>query len=271
MAARSNKSKAGRKIGAHVAPANSIGDGVDRGADLVQTFLGNPQSWSAPVCTYPGGIEGLRDAAKEAGIDLYIHAAYLINVASTNNRVRIPSRKSLQATVSMAAEVGAKGVVVHGGSVPEGDDVAAGYANWRKCVDQLDQAVPVFIENTAGGTQTMTRTLESIARLWDEVGHSGVGFCLDTCHAFAAGLELPDAVDALRAITGRIDLVHANDSKGAAGSGLDRHDNLGNGQIDPDVFVATVKAANAPIVCETPNGLEGQAADIAWLRERLAA
>ena len=71
------------------------------------------------------------------------------------------------------------------------------------------------------------------------------------------------------AITGRIDLVHANDSRDAFGSGADRHANFGTGQIDPDALVAVVAAAGAPVVCETPGGAEGQAADIAFLRDRL--
>ncbi|MDN6762519.1 TIM barrel protein, partial [Acidipropionibacterium jensenii] len=96
-----------------------------------------------------------------------------------------------------------------------------------------------------------------------------VGFCLDTCHAFAAGLDMTTLVDDIHAVTGRIDLVHANDSQGPAGSGRDRHANLGQGQIDPDELVRVIRAAGAPVVVETPGGAQDQAADIAWLRERL--
>jgi deoxyribonuclease-4 len=72
------------------------------------------------------------------------------------------------------------------------------------------------------------------------------------------------------AITGRIDLVHANDSKDAFNSGQDRHDNFGNGQIDPKLIAAVVRAAGAPVVVETPGGAAGQGADIALLRAELA-
>jgi deoxyribonuclease-4 len=71
------------------------------------------------------------------------------------------------------------------------------------------------------------------------------------------------------AITGRIDLVHANDSKDPADSGRDRHENFGSGQIDPDVLVDVVRRAGAPVVCETPGGADGQTKDIAFLRDRL--
>ena len=66
-------------------------------------------------------------------------------------------------------------------------------------------------------------------------------------------------VDRVKAITGRIDLVHANDSKDAFDSGRDRHDNLGHGMIDPELVVAVVRAAGAPVVVETPGGVDGQA------------
>ncbi len=66
-----------------------------------------------------------------------------------------------------------------------------------------------------------------------------------------------------------IDLVHANGSRDPNGSGRDRPENFGAGQIDPTVIVAVVEAAGAPVVCETPGGVEGQARDIAFLRDRL--
>jgi deoxyribonuclease-4 len=105
--------------------------------------------------------------------------------------------------------------------------------------------------------------------LWDAVGEFGVGFCLDTCHAHAGGEDLLGIVDRVKAITGRIDLIHANDSRDAFDSRRDRHDNIGNGQIDPDLIVAVIRAAGAPVVVETPNGAEGQGADIAFLRDRV--
>ena len=257
------------KIGAHVSPANVVVEAELRGADIVQVFLGNPQSWSAPTFSHAGGADGMKQALLDAGIDAYVHAPYLINIPTTNNKVRIPSRKALQQTVDAAFAIGAKGVVVHGGHVPKEDDPELGFANWKKAVDQLDMNVPVFIENTAGGERAMARHLEAIAKLWDHVGHSGVGFCFDTCHAWAGGMDLATAVEKITAITGKIDLVHANDSKDAAGSGRDRHANIGQGNIDLDVLVAAIKAANAPVITETPGEAAEQAADIALLRSRL--
>jgi deoxyribonuclease IV len=256
-------------IGSTVDPRDPIAEAAARKAEVVQILVGDPQGWQPPTVAYEGGPAALRDAVAAAGISLYIHAAYVINVASTNNRIRIPSRKLLQQTVDLAAECGASGVVVHGGHVTAKDEPDAGFANWRKALDGLDMRCPLFIENTAGGAHAMARTRDAIARLWETLDSSEIGFCLDTCHAFAGGHELPDVVESLRAVTGRIDLVHANDSQGVFDSGRDRHANFGHGEIDPDALVATIAAAGAPVVCETPGEVDGQAADIAWLRDRL--
>jgi deoxyribonuclease IV len=259
------------RIGGHVEQTDPLAEAKARDATLSQFFLGDPQGWKGPVVAYAGGAEALRADAVAADIALYVHSPYVINVATTNNRIRIPSRKLLQQTVDASAEVGAVAVIVHGGHVLEGDDPAIGFDNWRKTFERMDRKVPVLVENTAGGDRAMARRLDAIARLWDAIGGFDVGFCLDTCHAWAGGIELHDLVDRVKAITGRIDLVHANDSKDAFDSGRDRHDNFGAGSIDPDEIVAVASAAGAPVVVETPGGAQGQGADIALLRERLPA
>lgn len=262
-------------IGATVDEADLSAQTGERGANAAQIMVGDPQSWRKPVINHPGGAAGLKEAAEEAGIAVVVHAAYVINVASLNNRIRIPSRKLLQQTLTLAGEIGAIGVVVHGGHVRDGEPVEQGQDNWRKAVDGLELPVPLLLENTAGGKHAMARELERIRGTWEAIsaaeGAENVGFCLDTCHAFAAGLDMTTVVSDVRAITGRIDLVHVNDSQGPAGSGRDRHANIGKGQIDLDELAAVVRDAGAPMVVETPGEAADQAADIAWLRERLQA
>ena len=266
-----------QRFGAHVDQADPIAEAQARGADLSQHFLGDPQGWKKPTVAYAGGAEALRAAAEAADVALYVHAPYVLNVATTNNRIRIPSRKLLQQQMDLAAEIGAQGLIVHGGHVLRDDDPDIGFDNWRKCVERTDIKVPLLIENTAGGDNAMARRLDRIARLWeavsgaegDPVGAGRVGFCLDTCHAHASGIPLATVVDEIKAITGRIDLVHANDSRDEFESGADRHINLGKGRLDADELVGVVRAAGAPVVVETPGGAEGQGGDIGWLRERL--
>ncbi len=261
------------KIGAHVDQVDPIREARERDAPLVQFFLGDPQGYKGPEIAYAGGLEGLRDDAAEAGLDLYVHAPYLINVATTNNRIRIPSRKLLQQHVDAAAALGAKGLIVHGGHVNKDDDPEKGFDNWRKAIEATDLKLPLLIENTAGGDNAMTRYLDRIARVFEAMssaeGFDSVGFCLDTCHAHAGGNDLATVVEEVRKITGRIDLVHCNDSRDDFDSGADRHANFGAGRIDPDALAAVVREAGAPVVCETPGGPAEHRADFDWLRERL--
>ena len=248
-------------IGAHIGKGTDP-DGLslaakERDADVVQLFLGDPQSWKAPTIT-------------EVSLDIpfFVHSPYVVNVASANNKIRIPSRKILDQQAQAAAQVGAQGLIVHGGHTTAQDAPTLGLENWVKTFERMERPLPVLIENTAGGDHALARRLDAIARLWDAVGHfDNVGFCLDTCHAFAGGEELVGIVDRVLAITGRIDLVHCNNSRDTFDSGADRHANLEAGTIDADVLVAVVQAAGCPAVVETPS--DGQADDIALLKSRL--
>lgn len=250
-------------IGAHIHSDDPLGAARERNADVVQFFLGDPQSWKAQP-PHPQA-----DALREAGIDVFVHSPYPVNIASTNNRIRIPSRKTVLQYAESAAKSGAKGLIVHGGHVTQGEDPAAGLVNWRKFFERQAEAggfpLPVLIENTAGGDNAMARRFDMLARLWDEVGEFDAGFCLDTCHAFAAGEDLVGIVERVKAITGRIDLVHLNSSRDEFASSRDRHANIATGMIDAEQLAAVVSEAGAPVVVETP--ADGQADDIAFLRE----
>jgi len=248
-------------IGGHFHEDNPLAQAQRLSAGAAQFFLGDPQGWMTPVIP-----DGIGDAFAEAGIDVYIHAPYVVNVATANNRIRIPSRKILEQQLKAAATVGAKALIVHGGHVTSGTGPETGLENWRKAVERIERPLPMLIENTAGGDQAMARGLDGVARLWDAIGDAGgsgeVGFCLDTCHAYASGEDLSGIVDRVKAITGRIDLVHCNNSRDEFGSGRDRHAGMEQGTIDPAVLADLVRAAGAPVICETPD----PAADIDWLR-----
>ena len=253
------------RIGAHVDSADPLSAAAACGADVIQFFLTDPQSYAAPK------PHAHADAIRATDLDVYIHSPYRLNVATSNNRIRIPSRKLLMQHAQAAADLGAKGLIVHGGHMDAGGELEKGFDNWRKAFANAEEAggfpLPILIENTAGGDNAIARRLDALARLWDAVGDFGAGFCLDTCHAHAGGEELLGIVDRVKAITGRIDLIHANDSRDTFDSGADRHDNIGKGHIDPELIIAVVRAAGAPAVVETPAA--GHAADIELLRAGL--
>lgn len=246
-------------LGAHTVGPDALADAAAVGAECVQIFLGDPQSWRKPEPRADA------DRLRRSGVPVFVHAPYLINVASPNNRIRIPSRKILLQTLEAAESIGAAGVVVHAGHAEDG--VEHGFQRWRKVFEELTSSIPILIENTAGGENAMGRRVDVLAELWRHVEAFGPGFCFDTCHAHAAGEELGDVVQRVRAATGRIDLVHANGSRDPAGSGRDRHANFAAGELDPDTVWSMVAAAGAEVViCETP--WPGIAADLAFLRSR---
>lgn len=247
-------------IGAHTPSEHPLAEAEARHADLVQIFLSNPQGWKKP--------NPRRDAAelRDSPIPIYVHAPYLINVCADNNRVRIPSRKILQETCDAASDIDAEAVIVHGGHVTGDGPQEEGIDRWRKALDALDSEMTVLIENTAGGDKAVARRVEWIGRLWEEIGSYGVGFVLDTCHAWAGGEPLDDLVERVLAATGRIDLVHANDSKDPFDSRRDRHQNLGAGEIPKEDLARVIVEAGAPVVVETPGGAAEQATDIEWVR-----
>ncbi|MGH3649547.1 MAG: deoxyribonuclease IV [Acidimicrobiia bacterium] len=247
-------------VGAHVPSIRPLDEALERKADLVQIFLSNPQSWKKPAPR--PDAETLRNSP----IPVYVHAPYLINVCADNNRVRIPSRRILQETCDAAAEVGAQGVIVHGGHVTGEGPQEQGIDRWRKALDSIDTEVQVLIENTAGGDKAVARRADWIGRLFDEVGGYGIGFVLDTCHLWAGGEPFDQVVPRIIEATGRIDLVQVNDSKDPFDSRRDRHENLGKGLIPPELLARTIVEAAASVVVETPGGAEEQAADIDWVR-----
>src|ERR671922_171542 len=253
-------------VGAHVGRQRPLEAAESLGADCLQLFLSDPQGWRKPPPR--NDAELLRSSP----LPVYVHAPYLINVCSPRNNVRYGSRKILQQTCDAAAEIGAAAVVVHPGHAEDG--IADGIGRWVRTLEILEAEVPLYMENTAGGDNAVARRFDALARFWDAIskapGGIELGFCFDTCHAHAAGEELSDAVERVLAITGRIDLLHANDSRDPPGTGADRHTGLGTGQIGTEVLAVmirtAVKLAKAPVIVETPRTTELLRADLDFVR-----
>jgi deoxyribonuclease-4 len=252
-------------FGAHVDSLDPLPAAEAARAEAIQFFLSDPQGWKKPV------EHEHADALRATDLTIYIHAPYLVNVASTNNKIRIPSRKILSQHAEAAASIGAAGLVVHGGHVTAKDDPSVGVDNWRKTFQRANEEggfpLPILIENTAGGDNAMARKFDRLAMLWDGVGEFGPGFVLDTCHAWAGGEPLADIVDRVMAITGRIDLIHANNSRDDFDSGADRHANFDSGTFDSELIAAVCRDAGCDVIVETP--AEGQGTDIDYLRKHV--
>lgn len=258
-------------VGVHVPGQQPLDEASALGADCIQIFLSDPQSFKVPK-TRPDA-----DVLKAATIPIYVHAPYLINVCSPLPNRRHGARNILRNTCTAAANIGAAAVIVHAGHAE--DALEEGFGRWARTLEQLKSTVPVYIENTAGGKNAVARRFDDLARLWDAVQGAEtdvpVGFCFDTCHAHAAGEDLTDAVERVLGIVGTIDLLHANDSQDAPGTGRDRHARPGHGKIGPELMRHMIAAADAPVVVEPYNAWEADPGevleDIAFVRAALGA
>jgi deoxyribonuclease-4 len=253
-------------VGVHIDAVRPLEAAAQLDADCVQFFITKPQGWEKPKPR--SDAEELRGSK----IDVYVHASYLINVCSPRSNVRYGSRKILQQTCNGCAEIGAAALIVHAGHAEDG--ISNGVGRWRRTLEMLQTEVPVLIENTAGGENAVARRFDALAQLWEAIDIATldvpVGFCFDTCHAHAAGEELATSIERVRAITGRIELLHANDSRDPPGTGADRHANLGAGQIPVSELEAMIRDADAPVIVETPRDFDALRADLDFVRRALS-
>ena len=253
-------------VGAHLDAKRPLDAAAELGADCVQFFITKPQGWEKPKPRKDA------DELRASEIGVYVHASYLVNVCSPRSNVRYGSRKILQQTCDGSAGIGAAALIVHAGHAEDG--IENGVGRWRRTLEMLETEVPVLIENTAGGENAVGRRFDALGRLWEAIDlptlEIPVGFCFDTCHAHAAGEDLGTAIDRVRAITERIDLLHANDSRDPPGTGADRHANLGAGQIPVADLAAMIRDADAPVIVETPRDMDALRADIGFVRDALS-
>jgi deoxyribonuclease-4 len=270
----------GPLIGAHVSVAGGLATGglayaAAVGAEALQLFVTNPRAWATPP-----GDPGQDAALRDAGLPIYVHASYLINLGSADELTAGRSISALEHALRRGAEIRARGVVVHTGSaVGAGRDAALAQVadGLGPLLDKLGDDDPdLLLEPMAGQGQMLCADLGQLAGYLDRLDwHPRACVCLDTCHLFAAGHDLTAPggaaalVEALGAAAGRVRLVHANDSATGCGSRRDRHANIGAGQIGVAPFGELLRQpalAGAPFVVETPGGQQAHAEDVSTLK-----
>lgn len=276
-------------IGVHAFAAGGLARGALRyaaevGAEAMQVFVSNPRSWALSPGD-PGQAQALRDHVAAAGLPLFVHAPYLINVGSPDRLTRDRSLASLGHSLRRGAEIGARGVVVHTGSAVGGDRDES-LRQVRDGLLPLLDAIPdggpdLLLEPMAGQGQQLCRRIGDLGPYLNRLDwHPRAAVCLDTCHLFAAGHDLaaPGGVAATLAELaatlgthegGRLALIHANDSMDPCGSCRDRHQNIGAGLIGEAPFADLLHhplASQVPFIVETPGPKPAQAADVATLK-----
>lgn len=279
-------------LGAHVSVAGGAAEGIRRGVELgcdaLQIFVKNASQWRAkPIAAADAEAFRAAHAASPIG-PLVAHAAYLINLAAPDPEILAKSRAALADELTRCAQLGVPALVVHPGAhLGEGEE--KGLDAIAESLDAVDSELAscptrVLLEITAGQGSVLGYRLEQLASIVERSrAKARLGYCLDTCHAFAAGYGLDSAAgweEFLLAIERTIGFagigcVHVNDSVGARGSRKDRHANLGEGTLGLEAFrrlLAEPRFARVPMILETPLGDDegGHARDLATLRSLLA-
>jgi deoxyribonuclease IV len=239
-------------LGAHVSTAGGLSTCVPRavamGAECMQIFLSAPQRWQHPKHT-DEQVQEYRRLIQEAHIGPnFAHATYLVNLAAADPGIRERSIDNLSATAECADRAGLAGVVVHIGSArgQAVEEAETQVASALRAVLSRGSRGMILLENSAGSGEYLGSRFEQIGQLIQRLdGDPHIGLCLDTAHTFASGYDLrvtdgiEQTIDEVDRFVGleRLRLIHANDSKVRLNSYVDRHENIGKGQLGDEAFV----------------------------------
>jgi len=265
-------SRAPDELGAHMSIAGGLPLALERGQALgchaVQIFLKNQRQWAArPLAD--DEARAFRAARRASGIAaVFAHASYLINLATPEPPAWRQAVDAFTDELERGEALGLGCVVIHPGS-----HLGAG-VEWGlgRVADAVREAlrrtrgyrVRIALENTAGAGGGLGRTLGELGALLDRAERPRrLGVCLDTCHLFAAGYDVRTAIGYEAAIAEcaqavgleRVLAFHLNDGKAPLGSGLDRHEHIGRGELGLAPFRSLLndrRLAAVPKVLETP-------------------
>jgi deoxyribonuclease-4 len=239
-------------IGAHESIAGGFTRSIERAledrCEVVQIFTGAPGRWKVPPVDLEAADDFKRAVADHGIRAVLVHGAYLINPAGPDPELWNRSLAALEEEYLRCCILGVDGLIIHPGShkdtsVEEGIERAAEMVG--TLLSKHPDGPPILLENTAGSGSVLGGTFPELAAIREKSGAPDrVFFCFDTAHAFAAGYDLRDGRKVKSALA-RIDseagienikAVHLNDSKREFGSGIDRHERIGEGQIGEKGF-----------------------------------
>lgn len=262
-------------FGAHVSVSSGFDEAVryaaSVGCECLQLFAKSPRQWHGKPLT-PDAIEAHLAVREELAFGpVFTHTAYLINLATDDDVMRVKSVAALADELVRAGRLRAHGVVTHLGNDPAQDPdaaarrVAEAVLAARELAGEAAADVRLLLENTAGAGRTFGSNCAELAACVDASGLPPelLGVCIDTCHLFAYGEALDtsqgwdEVVSEIETCLGlgRLGLIHANDCKFERGSRKDRHEWIGDGFIGQVGFSAMVchpRLAGVPVVTEMP-------------------
>ena len=272
-------------LGAHIPSAGMLGHSIRNGSKMgctaIQVFTSSPQQWKSKPVTDEVAAD-FKVAIRETGItEIVSHDSYLINRFSPDLAKREQSIEGIKSEIERCAKYGIRFVVSHMGShVGQGEKagLAGVVESTRRVLDETPDSVTICMETTAGQGTALMAKFEQLAHLIEQLNdHPRLAVCLDTCHVFVAGYDIrteetfTHTFAEFDRIIGfdKLKVVHCNDSKKGLGSRVDRHDNIGQGEIGLEAFRLLVNDSRfdqIPILLETPTDNEGHERDLATLK-----
>jgi len=273
------------RFGYHVSvsgpPVSALLNGIDARCETIQMFPGSPQQWG----TTPVSEEDAREfveARAASGIDpVFFHSIYLVNMAAPSDQIWKRSISALVSSLEKADRLGAAGVITHIGN-HKGEGEEAGLdriaSAVTECFSRHEGDAMLILETTAGAGTSIGGSFDQFGAVFERSGRPPrMGFCLDTCHVFAAGYDISTAagidgmVEEMDRYIGldRLRVLHLNDTASQPGSHLDRHAHIGEGIIGLDAFRYIVNHAafrDLPAIVEVPYQADGAPDDLALLR-----
>lgn len=260
----------------------SVDRARERGCEAMQIFSRNPRAWKSKDLSL-AEVEELKKRRAEAGIaPLIVHIPYLINLATPDEELYLRSMEAYIADIKRAETLGAEYFVTHMGN-HKGKGEEWGLARLAKALERIISATQpelmILLENTAGSGSSLGGKVEHFKRVVESrEGSEHLGFCLDTCHAFAAGYDvstekgLERTLREVNELIGeeRIKVVHVNDSKTGLNSRVDRHEHIGRGKIGLEGMRTIINhplLKELPFILETPvKSIEDDLRNMATLR-----
>ncbi len=258
-------------LGAHMSIEGGLHKAIETGNSLgcsaIQLFTKSNRQWAAKPLKKEE-IELFYAAQKKSIVDIVVaHATYLINLASPNKLTYENSKKALLSELERCNLLNIPYLVLHPGSsvsLSKEEGLKQIIAGLNTVLNDYHGKTIILLETMAGQGSSLGRSFEELATIRNNITHKNkIGFCFDTCHAFAAGYnfskkdlykEMFEKFDKILGIT-HIKAFHLNDSKKEFNCRVDRHENIGEGMIGLEAFKLIMnddRFSTIPKILETP-------------------
>lgn len=254
------------RLGVHVSIAGGLLSALKEALKLdctsMQIFLRNPRGYRRREFL-SSEIEEFHKIRRQKNIyPLVVHAGYIVNLASSQKKIRSSSIQLVREDLELSNRIGADMYLIHFGSHKD-RELGLGLMN-----DSLAQILKKYkgrtllvLENTAGEGNRLGASLDEMSRILSN--EFRIGFCLDSAHLFSAGYDLrrkkvlDELAEEIEQKIGfeKLKLLHLNDSYFEFGSRKDRHQHIGSGFIGEKAFKQILNHPgfkDLPVILETP-------------------